>query len=112
MSSASVAVLALLWAIVLWRLPAAWASSWKRAPWAAFACLAVAMTLDLPAVTTGINQAAGINDIAVLIKHLAVLASCTAVLDWVTSLNNPAIRFRRLPRSPASTPPPRRRPSP
>jgi hypothetical protein len=47
------------------------------------------MTLDLPAVTTSINQATGINDIAVLIKHLAVLASCTAVLDWVTSLNNP-----------------------
>lgn len=90
MSSASIAVLVLLWAIVVWRLPAAWASSWKRAPWAAFACLAIALTLDLRAVTASIEQLTGITDISVLIKHLAVLASCTAVLDWVTSLSNPA----------------------
>ena len=61
-------VLAVLWGVVLWRLPAAWQTSWKRAPWVALAALAVALTLDLPAVTTGIDRLAGITLIAVLLK--------------------------------------------
>jgi hypothetical protein len=79
-------VLAVLWGVVLWRLPAAWQTSWKRAPWVALAALAVALTLDLPAVTTGIDRLAGVTLIAVMLKHLAVIASCTALLSWVGAL--------------------------
>lgn len=90
MSSANLAVLAVLWAVVLWRLPAAWSSPWKRAPWMAFAALAVALTTDLPPVITWIDRTAGATDLAVLVKHLAMVVACTAVLDWVTSLSQPA----------------------
>jgi len=80
------AVLALLWAVVICRIPAAWSSPWKRAPWAALAALAVGHTIGTPALTTATDRLLGIPDIAVLIRHLSVLAACTAVLDWVTTL--------------------------
>lgn len=89
MSSANLAVLAVLWAVVIWRIPAVRQPAWKRAPWTAFTCLAVALTVDLPPVVTAIDQAAGIADLAVLVKYLAVVGACTAVLDWVTALNDP-----------------------
>jgi hypothetical protein len=94
MSSANLAVLALLWAVVIWRIPTIRQPAWKRAPWTAFTCLAVALTVDLPPVITAIDQAAGIADLAVLVKYLSVVGACTAVLDWVTALTSPTASHR------------------
>jgi hypothetical protein len=94
MSSANLAVLALLWTVVIWRIPSIRQPAWKRAPWTAFTCLAVALTVDLPPVIPAIDRTAGIADLAVLVKYLAVVGACTAVLDWVTALAGPSARHR------------------
>ncbi len=87
MGSANVVIVVVLWAVTLWRLPAAWWAPWKRAAWVSLAALATAMTVDLPAVITWVDQAAGVTDLATLIKHLAGIIACTAILDWVIALN-------------------------
>jgi hypothetical protein len=89
MSSANIAVLVLLWAVVISRAPVLRGTSWKRAPWLAFLALAIALTIDLNPVISAIDRVTGIADLAVLIKHLAVLGACAAVLDWVTTLPGP-----------------------
>ncbi|HZR48129.1 MAG TPA: MAB_1171c family putative transporter [Streptosporangiaceae bacterium] len=90
MSSANLAVLALLWAVIVWRIPAVRQAPWKRAPWLAFVFLAVALTADLPPVIAAIDRLSGVTDLSVLVKHLAVTASCAFVLAWVHSLTQPA----------------------
>ena len=96
MSEASIAVLVILWAVVLARIPSIRQPGWKRAPWTAFTALAIALTADLPAVITATDRLAHITDLAILIKHLAVIAACTAVLDWVTALTRPIASGRYL----------------
>ena len=90
MSSANVAVLVLLWAVIIWRVPAIGQTPWKRTPWLALTSLAVALTADLPSVINTIDRVSGVADLAVLIKHLAVTASCAFLLDWVHSITRPA----------------------
>jgi len=98
MSSANLAVLALLWAVIIWRIRAIRQAPWKRAPWLAFVFLAVALTADLPPVIAAIDRLSGVTDLSVLVKHLAVTASCAFVLAWVHSLTSPAVPRRILTR--------------
>ena len=78
-----------LWAVTVWRLGSIRDQPWKRSLWLAFFGLAVAMTVTLPAVTRAIDESTGIADLATLIKHLAGIVACGAVLDWVLALNSP-----------------------
>lgn len=89
MNASNVTVLALLWAVILWRSPAAMQPPLKRAPWLAFTFLAVALTADLPPVIRLIDRASGVSDLSVLVKHLAMVAAGAAVLDWVMALRPP-----------------------
>jgi len=82
----SSAVLAVLWLVVLWRVPTLWQARWKRAPWVALAALAVALTLNLSAPVTLIDKSSGIADLATLAKHLSGVVASAAVLDWVAAL--------------------------
>lgn len=49
----------------------------------------MALTADLPSVITYIDRVSEISDLAVLVKHLAMVAACAAVLDWVVALRPP-----------------------
>jgi len=93
------AVLAVLWLVVLWRIPTLRQARWKRAPWIAVTALAVALTLDLPAAITVIDRSSGITDLATLAKHVSGIIACAAVLDWVSALANanrtPTLRGHR-----------------
>jgi hypothetical protein len=93
------AVLAVLWLVVLWRVPTLWQARWKRAPWIALTALAVALTLDLPATITAVDRSSGITDLATLGKHLSGIIASAAVLDWVAALANssrtPPLRAHR-----------------
>jgi hypothetical protein len=94
------AVLAVLWAVVLWRVPTLWQARWKRSPWIALAALAIALTLDLPASITAIDHSTGIVDLATLGKHVSGIIASAAVLDWVAALQSadrtPRLRVHRV----------------
>jgi len=83
------AIVAILWVVTVWRLGSVRDQPWKRSLWLAFFGLAVAMTVTLPAVTRAIDESTGIADLSTLIKHLAGIIACGAVLDWVLALNSP-----------------------
>jgi hypothetical protein len=93
------AVLAVLWMVVIWRIPTVRQATWKRAPWIALTSLAIALTLDLPAVITGIDNSSGITDLATLGKNVSGIIASTAVLDWVAALQSadrtPPLRIHR-----------------
>lgn len=86
---ASGLVLAGVWTVVAWRAPGL-ADQRQRAPWIALAGLALALTGSQPAVAAAVDRAAGIADLAVLARHLAGVVGCTALLDWISALANPA----------------------
>lgn len=94
------AVLAVLWAVVLWRVPTLWQARWKRAPWIALTTLAIALTLDLPEAITVIDHSTGIIDLATLGKHVSGIIASAAVLDWVAALQSadrtPPLRVHRV----------------
>jgi hypothetical protein len=82
-------VLAVLWATVIWRLPAVRRPGQKRSLWLALTCLAIALTVDLPWTITAIDQVVGVTDLSTLIKHLMALGACTALLDWTIASSAP-----------------------
>ncbi|MFD0636408.1 hypothetical protein ACFQ9X_37375 [Catenulispora yoronensis] len=83
------ALVVILWVVTVWRLGSVRDQPWKRSLWLAFFGLAIAMTVTLPAVTRAIDASTGIADLTTLIKHLAGIVACGAVLDWVLALNSP-----------------------
>lgn len=80
---AQYAVLLLLWAMVVWRAPAAVRTPRQRALWLTFAALTLAMTLRLPAVMRVIDGGAGINNLSTLAKHLLGILAAAALLEFV-----------------------------
>ncbi|NGO66996.1 MAB_1171c family putative transporter [Streptomyces boncukensis] len=64
-----------------------------------FATLALAATLRVPSVVHALADATGVRDIAILPRHLAVMASCLLLVGWVDSAtppHNPKPWWRRL----------------
>lgn len=74
---------ALLWLIAAWRAPAATRDKRKRPLWSAFVALAVAMTLKPVDVSSALDEALNINDVAILCKHLAGILAAHSVLTFV-----------------------------
>ncbi|MDH6119516.1 hypothetical protein ABH930_004273 [Kitasatospora sp. GAS204A] len=91
-------VLAMLWLVTAWRLPAAVRNPRQRTLWTAFAALAVSITLGLPAITDWVDTASGVHNVVMVIKHLIGLVACDGVLAFVTATTRPesAPRLRRL----------------
>ena len=79
----------ILWTVAIWRLPSVRHHAWKRSLWLAFFGLAVAMTVTLTSVAKAVDDSSGVVDLATLLKHLAGIVACAAVLDWVLALNAP-----------------------
>jgi hypothetical protein len=74
---------ALLWAVALWRAPAAMRDKRKRPLWSAFVALAVAMTIKPVDVASALDEALGVHNIATLCKHLAGILAAQSVLTFV-----------------------------
>ncbi|MGY5033088.1 MAB_1171c family putative transporter [Streptomyces sp. 900116325] len=74
---------ALLWAIALWRAPAAIRERRKRPLWSAFVALAVSMTIKPVGVASALDEALGIHNLATLCKHLAGILAAHSVLTFV-----------------------------
>src|SRR5579875_2443156 len=87
---ASVAVLAILWAVAVWRAPTAWQEPWKRAPWLSVVCLAAALTADLPPVTGFIDGTTGMPELATLIKVLGGTGAVAAATAGVRAARSPS----------------------
>ncbi|MCX4747848.1 hypothetical protein OG455_20385 [Kitasatospora sp. NBC_01287] len=94
---AHAAVLAMLWLVTAWRLPAAVRNPRQRALWTAFAGVSVLATLGLPALAVPIDTAFGVPNVAVLIKHLIGLVACGALVSFLTATARPELapRLRR-----------------
>jgi Family of unknown function (DUF6545) len=80
------AIAAVSWLVTAWRLPSARQEPWKRALWAAFAALALAVTFGLSPIAAAVDRATGVTDLATLLKHLSGVAACAAVTNWVSAL--------------------------
>lgn len=83
------AVLLLLWAMVLWRAPAAVRMPRQRALWTTFAALTLAMTLRLPAVMDAVDGGTGINNLSTLLKHIIGVTAAAALLEFVHGITRP-----------------------
>ncbi|MGA5453858.1 MAB_1171c family putative transporter [Streptomyces umbrinus] len=87
-----------LWAVVAFRLYARPTSSGQWAILWTFATLAVGATLRLTVIEHALADSTGIDDLAVLPKHLVVMLSCMLLLGWVDSvipLRSPEPAWRR-----------------
>jgi hypothetical protein len=83
----------LLWALALWRLPAAGRSQKQASLSKAILFLAIAMTFDQPAVIGWVDSALGINDFSNLLKHAIGLLAAGSLLEFVVAIVDP----RRMP---------------
>lgn len=86
---AKAAILIVLWATVIWRAPAIGRSARSRSLWLTLACLALALTYDLPFVIRGFDHATGVTDLATVIKHVLGVAACANLLDWIVASVRP-----------------------
>ncbi|MDH6138436.1 hypothetical protein P3T35_000413 [Kitasatospora sp. GP30] len=92
--------IALLWLMVLWRLPCARRSPIKRSLWWALLWLALALTAHLPSSIAATDHFAGIANLSGLIFYSLGICSGAAMLDWVGAVSPAArahsmLRFRR-----------------
>ncbi|MGM0351846.1 MAB_1171c family putative transporter [Streptomyces sp. ECR3] len=86
----------LLWSVAAWRTPAAWRDPRKRPLWAAFAALALAMTLRTDKVARVFDASAHVNNLTTLIKHTCGLIAAHAVLNLVHAVVPESARGRSL----------------
>ncbi|MCX2968242.1 MULTISPECIES: MAB_1171c family putative transporter [Streptomyces] len=89
------AVLILLWAMVLWRAPAALRAPRQRALWVTFAALTLSMTLRLPDLMRAIDGGTGVNNLSTLLKHVFGITAGAALLEFVFGITRPASRDGR-----------------
>jgi hypothetical protein len=98
---AKLAILLVLWATVIWRAPAIGRSASSRSLWLALACLALALTYDIPFVIHTLDSTTHVTDLATVVKHVLGLAACANLLDWIVASLEPErehwlVRRRRL----------------
>lgn len=84
-----IAVLTMLWAVTVWRVPSAVRSVKQRALWTAFAALTLSMTLRLPGVMRALDEWAGVNNLSTLVKHWLGMIAAGAVVDFVVAIARP-----------------------
>ncbi|MCY0931604.1 hypothetical protein OTB20_36560 [Streptomyces sp. H27-H1] len=89
MKHLEIAILAMLWAVTLWRAPSAVRTVKQRALWTAFAALTLSMTLRLPGVMRTLDDGAGVNNLSTLIKHCLGMIAAGAVVDFVVAIARP-----------------------
>ncbi|MGW2822158.1 MAB_1171c family putative transporter [Streptomyces sp. NPDC001443] len=94
-----VVVVAMLWAVTLWRAPSFWHSHKQRSLEAAFATLAAAMTFELPRAADWVDSCVGITSVSYLLKHMLGVVSAAAVLDFVIAIVRPGGYLRRFRRT-------------
>ncbi|GAB2740958.1 MAB_1171c family putative transporter [Kitasatospora kifunensis] len=92
-----VVVLAMLWLVTVWRLPAAVRNPRQRMLWTAFAGVTIMVTLGLPNLTAWVDATAGVHNIVVPIKHVISLVACAAMVAFVAETARPELapRLRR-----------------
>jgi hypothetical protein len=86
---AKAVILIILWATVIWRIPAIKRSARTRSLWLALACLALALTYDLPFVIRALDRVSGVTDLATVVKHVLGVAACANLLDWIVASVEP-----------------------
>lgn len=89
MKRIEIAVLIMLWAVTVWRLPSAVRTARQRALWTAFAALTLSMTLRLPGVMHALDERAGVNNLSTLVKHCLGMIAAGAVVDFVVAVARP-----------------------
>lgn len=96
------AVVLVLWAASIWRLPIAIRRPKSRTLWLVFTVLAVSMTTRLQAVSDWLYETTGVADAATLVKHLVGVGAVALLLRWVTLVvpgradGQPEPRYRRV----------------
>jgi hypothetical protein len=86
---AKFAILAILWAVTLWRARAAFRNPATRPMWTAFAALALSLTVELPQVGPHVDATLHVTNISTLIKQLAGMLAAASVLERVISSTQP-----------------------
>lgn len=86
---AKLGILAILWAVTLWRARAAVLNPATRPMWTAFAALALSLTAELPQVGAHVDATLHVTNISTLIKQLAGMLAAASVLEWVISSTRP-----------------------
>ena len=75
MISPKIIILAAIWAVAIWRLPAAIRVPKQRVLWLCFAALAVAITLGIPSVGHALDTAVGIRNLSILSSRTSAKSS-------------------------------------
>lgn len=82
---------ALLWVVVITRVPTLARHGTQRLLWSAFAALATAVTLEIPDVARWLDELPGMgNNISHLVKHAMVVSAAVIAHEVVRSLALPA----------------------
>ncbi|MGW8329432.1 MAB_1171c family putative transporter [Streptomyces sp. NPDC055897] len=98
MTTFKLIIVALLWIVAFWRLPAAIRLPKQRAMWVAFTGLALAATTSIPSVGLRIDTVTGFNNASVLTRHLVGIVAIGAVLEFVIAMARPnLLRASRKP---------------
>jgi uncharacterized membrane protein len=75
-----------LWTWCLWRIGYLRSTRGQRELWAVLALLAFAATLRLNYVEDGVIAWTGVDDLSILVKHLALILSSILLWRWVDSI--------------------------
>ncbi|MFD5465658.1 MAB_1171c family putative transporter [Kitasatospora sp. NPDC127059] len=78
----------LIWGVVLWRAPSAFATRANRALWAAFAAIALGLSCRPAFVERALAGLTGIRDVTQLLKHLAGTAAAYFLLEYVQEVRH------------------------
>ncbi|MFE7130780.1 MAB_1171c family putative transporter [Streptomyces sp. NPDC057638] len=98
MKRIEIAVLVMLWAVTLWRVPSAIRTVKQRALWVSIAGLTLSMTFRYPDVMDWVNARSGIPNVATLLKHVFGIIAAGAVVDFVIAISRPETDRRIRPR--------------
>ncbi|MFD6877230.1 MULTISPECIES: MAB_1171c family putative transporter, partial [unclassified Streptomyces] len=77
----------LAWSVVIWRAPSAFTTRANRALWAAFTAGAIGLSTRPPRIAGFLESVTGIGDVTMLIKHLAIVAAASFLLDYVHAIH-------------------------
>ncbi|MFE3559559.1 MAB_1171c family putative transporter [Streptomyces sp. NPDC059193] len=77
----------LAWIVVIWRAPSAFTTRANRALWATFAAGAIGLSTRPPRIAGFLESVTGMGDVTLLIKHLAIVAAASFLLDYVHAIH-------------------------
>lgn len=91
MNTGKTIVVAMLWAVTLWRLPSAFRVPKQRPLTVSFAALTVSVTLSIPDLLRAVDRTAHVHNLGILVAHLVGIVGIAAALEFVVAMARPRL---------------------